>query len=278
MCCSLPSCLDGGDFHKFGHTRSRVLEITVAEIDQIQQETGIMLDSKRIPKHIAIIMDGNGRWATQRGLPRVMGHMQGYETVRKVVRACGELGVNCLTLYTFSTENWRRPKEETDAIMGLIETATREELQGLMENNVRLRVSGCMAELSESLQQALMESIQTTSGNTGLVLNLAINYGGRMEILRATREICRRVLEGDLRPEDVTEESFSSFLYTAELPDPDLLIRTAGELRVSNFLLWQIAYAEIWVTQTLWPDFTEKDLVCAIADYQGRVRKFGSVP
>ncbi|MGB9586830.1 MAG: polyprenyl diphosphate synthase, partial [Armatimonadota bacterium] len=168
----------------------------MAEIDQIQQETGIMLDPKRIPKHIAIIMDGNGRWATQRGLPRVMGHMQGYETVRKVVRACGELGVKCLTLYTFSTENWRRPKEETDAIMGLIETATREELPGLMENNVRLRVSGCMADLSESLQQALMKSIQATSGNTGLVLNLAINYGGRMEILRATREICRRVLKG----------------------------------------------------------------------------------
>lgn len=250
----------------------------MGEIEQIQQETGTILDPKRIPRHIAIIMDGNGRWATRRGLPRVMGHIQGYETVRKVVRACGELGVNCLTLYTFSTENWRRPKEETDAIMGLIETATREELPTLMENNVRLHVSGRMADLPESLQQALMESIQTTSGNTGLVLNLAINYGGRMEILHATREICRRVLDGKLQPDEVTEESFSSFLYTSELPDPDLLIRTAGELRVSNFLLWQIAYAEIWVTQTLWPDFTEKDLVCALADYQRRVRKFGAIP
>ena len=250
----------------------------MADIEKIQQELGIVLDPSRIPGHIAIIMDGNGRWATQRGLPRVMGHMQGYETVRKVVEACGELGVNCLTLYTFSTENWRRPKEETDAIMGLIENATREELPRLMENNVKLKVSGRLVDLTPSLQEALRHSMESTAKNTGLVLNLAINYGGRAEILEAVRKICSRVLDGSLGLEDVTEETFSSCLYTAGLPDPDLLIRTAGELRVSNFLLWQIAYTEIWVTQTLWPDFTEADLIRAIADYQRRVRKFGALP
>lgn len=246
-------------------------------VEKTQKEIGIVLDPERVPRHIAIIMDGNGRWATQRGMPRVMGHAQGYETVRKVVRACGELGVEALTLYTFSTENWRRPKAETDAIMQLIETATRDELPELMENHVRLRVSGDMSELSESLQEALKTSIEATSGNDGLVLNLAINYGGRLEILRAVHEACRRVRDGEIDRDTITEEYFSGLLYTAGLPDPDLLIRTAGELRVSNFLLWQIAYAEIWVTSTLWPDFTEADLIRAIADYQKRVRKFGAV-
>jgi len=246
-------------------------------IEKVQQEQGITLDSERIPKHIAIIMDGNGRWAAQRGLPRIMGHKEGYETLRDIVRACDKLGVAALTLYTFSTENWRRPKEETDLLMQLIEAATRNELASMQENNVRLRVSGRFSDLPESVQKALTEVIEATANNTGLVLNLAINYGGRQEILDAVQETCRRVRDQQLDPADISEQYFSGLLYTAGLPDPDLLIRTAGELRVSNFLLWQIAYAEIWVTPTLWPDFTPAELVRAIADYQTRVRKFGAV-
>jgi undecaprenyl diphosphate synthase len=222
-------------------------------------------------------MDGNGRWATGQGLPRIMGHARGYETVREIVRVSGELGLQALTLYTFSTENWRRPKDETDAIMSLIEQATINELPELMENRVRLWVSGRFSELPASLQKALTDSMAATASNTGLILNLAINYGGRQELLDAVREATRRVIEGKIKPEDITEEYFSGLLYTAGLPDPDLLIRTAGEMRVSNFLLWQIAYAEIRVTPTFWPDFTKKDLMLAIADYQKRVRKFGAV-
>lgn len=244
------------------------------DTDRAQEELGIALDPERIPQHIAIIMDGNGRWATNRGLPRPMGHIQGYETVNRIVRACDDLGVKALTLYTFSTENWRRPAEETGAIMSLIETATREQLSDMMANNVRMKVSGDFDGLPKDVRTALAESIETTAKNTGLVLNLAINYGGRAEILHAVRSACKSGID----PDAITEEYFSSLLYTAGLPDPDLLIRTAGELRVSNFLLWQIAYAEIWVTETLWPDFTERDLVLGIADYQKRLRKFGAAP
>ena len=249
----------------------------LAELEKLQQETGVVLDPERIPRHVAIIMDGNGRWATGQGLPRIMGHARGYEAVREVVRASGELGLQALTLYTFSTENWRRPKEETDAIMSLIEQATRNELDELMENQVRLRVSGRFSELPTSLQEALNDSMAATADNTGLILNLALNYGGRQELLDAVHEACRRVKEGSIRPEDISEDYFSGLLYTAGLSDPDLLIRTAGEMRVSNFLLWQIAYAEMWVTPIFWPDFTKKDLMLAIADYQKRVRKFGGV-
>ena len=247
-------------------------------IEKVQREIGIALDPERIPQHIAVIMDGNGRWATERSLPRIIGHKEGYGRVRDIVRACGDLGVAVLTLYTFSTENWRRPKEETDMLMELIEAATRDELPTLQENNVRLRISGRLSELPESLQRALAEDIQATAKNTGLILNLAINYGARVEILDAVREACRRARDGKLDPERITEEYFSGLLYTAGLPDPDLLIRTAGELRISNFLLWQMAYTEIWVTPVLWPDFTQADLLMAIADYQQRVRRFGAVP
>ncbi len=247
----------------------------MADLEQIQQEIGVSVDPERMPAHVAIIMDGNGRWATQRGLPRIMGHHEGYQTVHKIVRAAGELHLEALTLYTFSTENWRRPQEEVDLLMALIEEATRNELPTLLENNVSLRVSGRIHELPESLQEALNENIERTTENTGLVLNLAINYGGRDEILHAVHAICHEVMAGELHPDAVTEERFSNMLYTAGLPDPDLMIRTAGELRVSNFLLWQIAYAEIWVTPTLWPDFRAADLVRAIADFQRRTRKFG---
>jgi len=234
----------------------------VTDIERVQHEIGVTLDPERMPEHVAIIMDGNGRWATGRGLPRIMGHHEGYQTVHKIVTAAGELHLGALTLYTFSTENWRRPKEEVELLMALIEEATRNELPTLLENNVKLRVSGRMLELR-------------TKNNTGLVLNLAINYGGRGEILDAVHAICHKVMAGELHPDSITEERFSSMLCTAGLPDPDLLIRTAGELRVSNFLLWQIAYAEIWVTPTLWPDFRDADLIRAVADFQHRTRKFG---
>ena len=247
----------------------------MTDIERVQHEIGVTLDPERMPEHVAIIMDGNGRWATGRGLPRIMGHHEGYQTVHKIVTAAGELHLGALTLYTFSTENWRRPKEEVELLMALIEEATRNELPTLLENNVKLRVSGRMLELPQSLQDALNDNIERTKNNTGLVLNLAINYGGRGEILDAVHAICHKVMAGELHPDSMTEERFSSMLCTAGLPDPDLLIRTAGELRVSNFLLWQIAYAEIWVTPTLWPDFREADLVRAVADFQHRTRKFG---
>ncbi len=247
----------------------------MVDLEHIQHEIGVTIDPERMPKHVAIIMDGNGRWATERGMQRIVGHMEGYQTVLKIVRAASDLGIQALTLYTFSTENWRRPKEEVELLMALIEEATRSELPAMLENNVRLRVSGRMSELPESLQDALNGNIERTKSNTGLVLNLAINYGGRGEILDAVRQACRRVQDGELDPAAIDEAYFSGLLYTAGLPDPDLLIRTAGELRVSNFLLWQIAYAEIWVTPTLWPDFRAADLIRAIADFQHRTRKFG---
>jgi len=245
-------------------------------IEKVQHEIGIILDPERMPRHIAIIMDGNGRWATRQGLPRIMGHMQGYQTVLDIVRACGELGVEVLTLYTFSTENWSR-NEEADAIMRLIAEAARNELTTLQENNVRLRVSGDFAGLPEDVRESLGHDIGATAENTGLILNLAINYGGRAEILDAVREACRRARDGTLDPDEISEDCFSGLLYTAGLPDPDLLIRTASEMRISNFLLWQIAYTELWMTPTLWPDFAEADLIRAIADYQTRTRRFGAV-
>jgi undecaprenyl diphosphate synthase len=242
----------------------------------VQQELGIVLDPEKMPRHVAIIMDGNGRWATNRGWPRALGHYQGYEALREIVRAASDLGIKVLTVYAFSTENWKR-NEEVGMLMGLYEMATRAELPTLQENNVIYRVSGVVSQLPESLQDALATSIRETAGNTGMILNLAMNYGGRQEILLAVQEACRRVQDGSVEIDKVTEEYFSNLLYTANLPDPDLLIRTANELRVSNFLLWQIAYAEFWMTSTLWPDFAPANLIQAIADYQKRVRRFGKV-
>ena len=248
----------------------------MSEFEKMQREAGVSLDIERMPRHVAIIMDGNGRWATRQGLPRLMGHMQGYQATREIVRAAGEIGLEALTLYTFSTENWSRGPE-ADKLMEIYEQAAKDELPTLQENKVRFRVSGFMPGLPQSLQDALDTNTRETAGNTGLVLNLAMNYGGRQEILQAVKSVCARASEGALNPDDLDEKLFSEFLYTAGLPDPDLLIRTAGEMRVSNFLLWQIAYAEIWVTETLWPDFAPKDLVIAISDYQQRTRRFGAV-
>jgi len=233
---------------------------------------------EQMPRHIAIIMDGNGRWAHQRGLPRIVGHRQGYKTVRHIVEVALDLGIEVLTLYTFSVENWKRPPEETGALMRLIEAAARKELADLNRNQVRLIVSGRTSALPQGLRRALEHTMEETRHHHRLILNLAINYGGRAEIVDAARCIAEMVRQGKLSPEDITEESFARFLYSPDLPDPDLLIRTAGEMRVSNFLLWQIAYTEFWVTPVLWPDFRRSHLLEAIEAYGQRQRKFGAIP
>ncbi|NSW77404.1 MAG: isoprenyl transferase [Chthonomonadetes bacterium] len=251
------------------------------EVDQTAQavvkarEAGV--DFSRLPQHIAIIMDGNGRWAIQRGLPRLVGHRQGYRTVRRVVKDCADLGVKMVTLYTFSTENWRRPPDETSGLMALIEEAARQELRQMYINGVQVRVIGRMHELPASLQEELRRGMEITAQNNRLILNLAINYGGRAEIVDAMRAIAQRVKQGDLQPEEIDEETIRAHLYAPDMPDPDLLIRTAGEMRVSNFLVWQTAYSELWVTPTLWPDFRTEHLIEAILSYQQRVRKFGGI-
>lgn len=226
-----------------------------------------------LPRHIALIMDGNGRWATARGLSRRIGHIQGYEALRRVVTLCGDLGVEYLTAYSFSSENWRRPREEVDALMALIESAAREQLPNLLREGVRFNVIGRLHELPDSLRAQLQENMDATRDANGLTLTLAINYGSRAEIVDAARAL----VASGIAPDDVDEAAISRHLYTAGLPDPDLLIRTAGELRVSNYLLWQIAYTEIHVTNTLWPEFGEPDLREALDAYEHRTRKFGAV-
>jgi undecaprenyl diphosphate synthase len=218
-------------------------------------------------------MDGNGRWAEQRGMPRISGHSQGRYAVRRTVEACRELGVGYLTLYTFSVENWRRPREEVEALMSLIEVVAREETEDLHRNNVRVNVIGRREGLPQSLLEELDRDMALTRENSGMVLNLAINYGGRAEIVDAVKHLVATAKN----PDEIDEETISNALYTRGQPDPDLLIRTAGEQRLSNFLLWQMAYSEIYVTDVLWPDFTKADLYEAILDYQRRVRKFGGL-
>lgn len=236
------------------------------------------LDPNNMPRHVAIIMDGNGRWAREHHLPsRLLGHREGYKTVRKIVRAAADLGVEALTLYVFSHENWRRPKHETDGLMALIEQAAKNELAELHENGVCIRFVGRREGLSASLMREMDRGMAVTAGNSRIILNLAINYGGRAEIVDAARRIAEAAVRGDMLPNEITEEHLSAHMYAPDVPDPDLLIRTAGEMRISNFLLWGVAYAEIWVTQTLWPDFTPLLLTEAIEDYQRRVRKFGAV-
>ncbi|MCK9244697.1 MAG: isoprenyl transferase [Candidatus Marinimicrobia bacterium] len=228
-----------------------------------------------LPRHIAIIMDGNGRWAKRRGLPRVAGHNEGINSVREITRECGQIGIKVLTLYTFSIENWSRPKSEVTYLMTLLLRTIRNEVNELHKNNVRLTLMGHLADLPDDPLKGLLEGVEKTSLNTGLNLNLALSYGGRAEILDATRTIAQNVREGRIALEDIDERLFSSYLYTRDIPDPDLLIRTSGELRISNFLLWQMAYAELYVTETLWPDFRNKELLLAISEYQKRERRFG---
>jgi undecaprenyl diphosphate synthase len=231
----------------------------------------------QLPRHIAIIMDGNGRWAQKRGLPRVFGHRAGTDAARRVVRACGDLGVEVLTLYTFSSENWKRPSFEVNALMGLLVEMVHKEIKELNKNNVRLITTGQTDRLPEKTLQELQWGCKETEKNTGLKLNLAISYGARMEIVEAARSLARQAAAGTLKPEDINEELFSRNLWTAGLPDPELLIRPGGEFRVSNFMLWQIAYAELYVTPTLWPDFNEDELKEAIKNFQSRERRFGEV-
>lgn len=233
---------------------------------------------RKVPRHIAIIMDGNGRWARERGLPRIFGHQAGIESVREIVRACGEVGIDALTLYVFSVENWERPREEVRGLMGMLRELLRKEVRELDKNNVRLMSIGRRDLLPKVVQEELARAIKALEKNTGLVLNLALSYGGRAEIVEAARRIGKEVREGRLDTAELDEKTFAKHLYAPELPDPDLLIRTAGEMRVSNFLLWQIAYAELYVTDVLWPDFRRPNLLTAIEDYQKRERRFGRVP
>jgi len=236
------------------------------------------LDPKRLPRHVAIIMDGNGRWARARGLPRIEGHRRGKDTVRAVVETARRLGIPFLSLYAFSSENWNRPQEEVDALMGLLRRYLATELRKMMRNQVRLVAIGNLERLSRSVQEALRRNIEATRHNTGMTVVLAVSYGGREEIASAMRAMAREVRRGNLEPDDIDETVISRHLSTAGVPDPDLLIRTSGEMRVSNFLLWQIAYSELLVTPTLWPDFGEAEFVAALSHYQGRERRFGRTP
>jgi undecaprenyl diphosphate synthase len=233
--------------------------------------------SRPVPQHVAIIMDGNGRWATGRGLPRVAGHREGVKAARAVVRAAGQLGLRYLTLYAFSTENWNRPEDEVSTLMKLLEESIYRELPELMERNVRLRVIGRRGGVPQPVRRGIERVVEETRQNTGLTVVMAFNYGGRDELVDAFRTLARRVAAGELGPDTITEADVGRALYTADIPDPDLLIRASGEMRVSNFLLWQIAYTELWVTPTLWPDFGPTDLYRAVADFQRRTRRFGGV-
>ena len=231
------------------------------------------INLERLPAHVAVIMDGNGRWAAQRHLPRVEGHRAGTEAVRETVETAARLGLEVLTLYAFSIENWKRPAAEVSTLMVLLKRYLRSELETLLKNDIRFRVIGRMDELAPDIQQELRLAIERTATSRGMLFNIALNYGGRAEIVDAAR----RAMQSGLRPEQLDEEQFARFLYTAGQPDPDLLIRTSGEMRVSNYLLWQIAYAEIYVTDTLWPDFRRRHLLEAVLAYQKRERRYGGI-
>lgn len=231
------------------------------------------IDFARLPRHVAIIMDGNGRWAASRHLPRVEGHRAGIESVRSAVESSARLGIPVLTLYAFSVENWKRPDSEVSALMGLLKHYLRLELNSLLRNNIRFHVIGQTDRLSPEIRNELEQAAERTASNSGMLFNIALSYGGRAEIVDAARRLIRDGVAAD----DVTEETFAERLYTAGQPDPDLLIRTSGEMRVSNFLLWQIAYAEIWVTEELWPDFRTQHLLEALVDYQRRDRRYGAI-
>jgi undecaprenyl diphosphate synthase len=230
-----------------------------------------------LPRHVAIIMDGNGRWAKARGLPRIEGHRQGAESARAIIRAAGEIGLQYLTLYAFSAENWNRPKDEVDALMKYLVHYLKTETSELNKNNVRLEVIGQIYRLPETVQEHLKKSVATLSKNNGLTLVMALSYGSRIEIVDAVRRISEKVKRGKLEPADITEEVISDHLWTRNIPDPDLLIRTSGEMRVSNFLLWQISYTELVITPTLWPDFRKPQFYAALEEYTRRHRRFGGV-
>jgi undecaprenyl diphosphate synthase len=245
------------------------------KIEKLKAE--IVAARKRPPNHVAIIMDGNGRWARLRNKPRTYGHEAGVRAVKEVVKAAAEIGIKYLTLYTFSVENWKRPRSEVSALMSLLSRATRNELDELIKNDVKLRTIGRINGLPQSRQKVLQDAVEKTRNNQGLVLTLALNYGGRSEILDAVKAIANSVRAGIIDIPDIDDELFSDFLYTAALPDPDLLIRTSGEMRISNFLLWQTSYTELYIIETLWPDFGRKELFEAVANFQKRERRFGKI-
>lgn len=244
---------------------------------QNQQEDADHLLSGPIPEHIAIIMDGNGRWATKRSLPRIAGHHEGMKTVRKVTRHANDLGVKVLTLYAFSTENWSRPKKEVEFLMRLPEEFLGTYLPELIERNVQVQIMGDFDSLPEHTQRAVQKAIDSTKENTGLILNFALNYGSRAEIVQAVKKIAHAVEKGELKPDDITDACVANHLMTKDLVEPDLLIRTSGEVRLSNFMLWQLAYTEFWFTDVLWPDFDEACLLDAIHIYQKRNRRYGGI-
>jgi undecaprenyl diphosphate synthase len=241
------------------------------------QELPIDLDSSRLPKHVAVIMDGNGRWAKRRGRPRIMGHQRGVDALKDLLRCCKDWGIPALTAYAFSTENWGRPLEEVEFLMTLFERVLRRELKEMQAENVRIRFVGNLEALPDSLQDEIARSMSDTKDNCGIEFTVATNYGGRQEIIQACRSLAQKVEQGYLKSEEIDETIFESHLYTHGIAHPDLLIRTSGEMRLSNFLLWQMAYAEIYVTQTLWPDFDRHEFHKALFDYQQRDRRFGKV-
>ena len=250
-----------------------VADLSTLHADALRQR----ILTRPVPRHVAIIMDGNGRWATRRGLPRAAGHGEGVKSLRSVVRAAGELGVQFLTIYAFSSENWQRPPHEVSTLMALLERSIERELPELMERNVRFRAIGRPDGVPPRVAAGIRRLTETTAGNTGLTLLMAFNYGGRDEMVDAVRALARQVQSGTLRPEDIDEVRVARALYTDGVPDPDLLIRTSGEQRLSNFLLWQVAYTELWMTPTLWPDFGAREFCVAVAEFQQRNRRFGRV-
>lgn len=235
------------------------------------------LDLSRLPRHVAIIMDGNGRWAHRRGMPRAYGHRAGVESLREVVRTSAELGLDVLTVYAFSTENWKRPQEEVDILMDLLVEYLHKEIDELCTNNISVRAIGRIKDLPLSAREALAVAWQRSKDNTGLTLNIALNYGGRTELVEAVKSIGVEVSKGNLDPENIDEKTISDYLYTAGQPDPDILIRPSGDYRVSNFLLWQLAYTEFWLTTVMWPDFRSVHLLQAMVDFQRRDRRFGGL-
>ena len=253
---------------------SRALATTTANASQ---PVPAGLDPARLPVHVAVIMDGNGRWAKQRNLPRVMGHREGVEALKRTLRLCSDWGIGALTAYAFSTENWNRPGEEVSFLMALFERVLARELQALEQEQVRIRFLGDLQPLPEGLQRLIADATERTAANTGIHFNVCTNYGGRAELVRAAQRLAQRCVAGELDPAAIDDQQLAAELHTAGECDPDLLIRTSGERRISNFLLWQLAYAEIHITDVLWPDFNQAALLGALLDYQGRQRRFGGV-
>ncbi|MEK3722198.1 isoprenyl transferase [Paenibacillus sp. FSL H8-0034] len=235
------------------------------------------LDADNVPNHVAVIMDGNGRWAQKRGLPRVAGHHSGMKNVKKITMAADSIGVSVLTLYAFSTENWKRPKEEVDYLMKLPIEFFPKEIEELIANNVQIRMTGWPEGLPDYTLKAIQDAIEQTKNNDGLILNFALNYGSRKEMLSGVKQIAEDVQSGKLHADEIDESVFSRYMLTHPLPDPDLLIRTSGELRISNFMLWQLAYSELWFTELCWPEFTEQDFFEAVQEYQRRARRYGGL-